>query len=157
MLPAPHTIDRSAPNHEVFAQSPSGKLHTGPIILRIIRPIQGTAVKLSYPPQRDKLTKDFEFVDQGHTFFCSVERPRHAGMDAWWFFRIDSEQNTRYAPFPALPDDTQKSVQRRVVAYYAELLAIKARPVHQRPKWNSPGGFRGPAKPAEPAPVEEAK
>jgi hypothetical protein len=117
----------------------------------------GPRVKLKYPPQRDKLTKDFEFVDQGHTFFCSVERPRHAGMDAWWFFRIDSEQNTRYAPFAASPDDTQKSVQRRIIAYYAELLAIKARPVHQRPKWNSPGGFRGPPKPAEPVATEEAK
>ena len=77
-------------------------------------------------------------------------------MEAWWWFRLDTEQNTRYAPFEASPDDTQKSVERRVLAYYAELLAIKARPVHQRPKWNGPGGFRGPPKPAEPAATETA-
>ena len=100
------------------------------------------------------MTKDFEFVDGGRTFFCTVERPRHAGMEAWWWFRIDGEQNTRYAPFEASPADTQQSVEQRVIAYYAELLAIKARPVHQRPKWNGPGGSRSP-KPEGDAPALE--
>ena len=100
------------------------------------------------------MTNDFEFVDGGRTFFCTVERPRHAGMAAWWWFRLDGEQTTRYAPFEASPGDTQQSVEQRVVAYYAELLAIKARPVHQRPKWNGPGGFRSP-KPETEAPTLE--
>ena len=69
-------------------------------------------------------------------------------MEAWWWFRLDTEGNTRYAPFEAKPTDTKESVSSRVIAYYADLQAIKARPVHQRPKWNSPGGFRSAGKPA---------
>ena len=84
------------------------------------------------------MTKEFEFVDAGRTFFCSVETPRHAGAPPWWWFRVNDEGSTRYAPFEALPSDTKKSVQARVVAYYTEVLAIKARPVHQRPTWQKP-------------------
>lgn len=76
-------------------------------------------------------------------------------MEAWWWFRLDTEQNTRYAPFEASPSDTRESVSQRVVAYYAEVLAIKARPVHQRPKWNSQGGVRSAPKPGAEAPVAE--
>ncbi|MEJ7759741.1 MAG: hypothetical protein WKF55_09115 [Gemmatimonadaceae bacterium] len=92
------------------------------------------------------MIKEFEFVDAGRTFFCSVETPRHAGAPPWWWFRVNDEGSTRYAPFEAQPSDTRKSVQERVVAYYAEVLAIKARPVHQRPVWH---------KPARPIPSEE--
>ena len=84
------------------------------------------------------MTQDFEFVDNGRTFFCTVEAPRHAGMPPWWWFRLDNSDTTRYAPFEALPTDTKASVQKRVIAYYAEVLAIKARPVHQRPTWQRP-------------------
>jgi len=84
------------------------------------------------------VTKDFEFVDGGRTFYCTVETPGHAGMPPWWFFRIDSEPTTRYAPFAASAKDTKQSVQTRIIAYYAELQAIKARPVHQRPFWQKP-------------------
>lgn len=85
------------------------------------------------------MTKDFEFMDAGRTFYCSVEAPRHAGMPPWWWFRVDVDATTtRYAPFAASPDDTKKSVQERIIVYYAELLAIKARPVHQRQAWQRP-------------------
>jgi hypothetical protein len=84
------------------------------------------------------VTKEFEFVDAGRTFFCSVEAPRHAGMPPWWWFRLDTGKSTRYAPFEALATDTKQSVQARIVAYYAEVLAIAARPVHQRPVWRKP-------------------
>jgi hypothetical protein len=87
---------------------------------------------------KDNVTKDFEFIDSGRTFFCSVEVPKQAGMPPWWWFRLDTEESTRYAPFEASPNDTQQSVQARIIAYYAELLAIKARPVHQRPVWQRP-------------------
>jgi hypothetical protein len=95
------------------------------------------------------LTENFEFTDGGRTFSCTVERPRHAGTAAWWWFRLDGEPTTRYAPFEASARDTQQSVEQRVIAYYAELLAIKARPVHQRPRWNGSGGFRSPKPEAE--------
>ena len=66
-------------------------------------------------------------------------------MKPWWWFRVDGDPTTRYAPFEFSPDDTQQSVKKRVIAYYAELQAIKARPVHQRPAWTRPGSFQKPA------------
>lgn len=84
------------------------------------------------------MTKEFEFVDAGRKFFCSVEAPLHVGMPPWWWFRLETSESTRYAPFEALATDTKQSVQARVVAYYEEVLAIKARPVHQRPVWRKP-------------------
>ena len=85
-----------------------------------------------------KVTKDFEFEDSGRTFFCSVEVPRQAGMLPWWWFRLDKAETTRYAPFEASANDTQQSVQARIIVYYAALLATEARPVHQRPVWQKP-------------------
>jgi hypothetical protein len=82
--------------------------------------------------------KEFEFVDSGRKFFCSVEKPSQAGMAPWWWFRLDTGESTRYAPFEASPNDTRESVQARIIAYYAQLLAIQARPVHQRPVWQRP-------------------
>ena len=81
--------------------------------------------------------KEFEFVDEGRTFFCSVETPR-PGMPPWWWFRLDSGGTTRYAPFEASANDTPQSVRRRIVAYYKELLAIAARPAYQKPAWRKP-------------------
>src|SRR3954466_13594151 len=98
--------------------------------------------------------KDFEFVDEGRTFYCSVEVPRQEGMAPWWWFRLDSSGSTRYAPFEASASDTQQSVRKRIIAYYAELLAIQARPAHQKPAWRKPERPGVPAGPAPaPAPV----
>ena len=87
------------------------------------------------------MTQDFEFVNDGQTFFCTMEAPRHAGMPPWWWFRLESrDRNTRYAPFAASPKDTKESVKKRILAYYNELLAIEARPVrpaYQR-TWQKP-------------------
>ncbi|HMI54734.1 MAG TPA: hypothetical protein VK494_00960, partial [Gemmatimonadaceae bacterium] len=90
---------------------------------------------MSHPIKRGKVTQEFEFVDGGRKFFCSVEMPRHAGSSPWWWFRLEDGGSTRYAPFEASPKDTKQSVQARIIAYYAELLAIAARPAYQRPVW----------------------
>lgn len=82
--------------------------------------------------------KEFQFVEAGQTFYCSVETPRLEGMAPWWWFRLDSSGSTRYAPFEASASDTEQSVRRRIIAYYAELLAIQARPAYQRPAWRKP-------------------
>jgi len=82
--------------------------------------------------------KDFEFVDGGRKFFCSVEVPSQRGMAAWWWFRLETGGSTRYAPFEAAPTDTAQSVRTRILAYYAELIAIQARPPLQRPAWRKP-------------------
>lgn len=94
--------------------------------------------------------KEFEFEDAGRKFYCSVETPRQAGMPPWWWFRLDTGESTRYAPFEASPNDTQKSVQARIIAYYAQLLAIEARPAYQRPAWKKP---ERPAQPGETSPA----
>ncbi|MDQ3082087.1 MAG: hypothetical protein M3R07_07715 [Gemmatimonadota bacterium] len=99
---------------------------------------------------------NFEFEDAGRRFTCTVETPSHAGMQPWWWFSVATEGGTtRYAPFEAKPNDTKKSVQSRIVAYYEEVLAIKARPVHPRPQWQRPAA-QPPAAPAttEPAPPQ---
>ena len=85
-----------------------------------------------------KMTKEFEFIDSGRKFFCSVEKPSQAGMAPWWWFRLDNGGATRYAPFEASATDTKKSVQARILAYHLQLLAIEARPAYQRPAWRKP-------------------
>ena len=89
-------------------------------------------------PTKEKMIGNFEFEDGGRKFFCSVEVPGQTGMPPWWWFRLGTEASTRYAPFEASPSDTKQSVQKRIVAYYAELLAIQARPAYQRPAWKKP-------------------
>jgi hypothetical protein len=96
---------------------------------------------------KDKV-REFEFVEDGRTFYCSVEVPHREGMAAWWWFRLDSGGTTRYAPFEASPSDTTQSVKRRILAYYADLLAIQARPAYQRPAW-----VKRPAVPAASTPA----
>jgi hypothetical protein len=92
---------------------------------------------------------DFEFDDSGHHFVCTVETPSHAGMQPWWWFSVVTEGNTtRYAPFEANPTDTKQSVKARIIASYEEILAIKARPVHQRPHWQKPDRTVPPPAPA---------
>lgn len=101
-------------------------------------------------PTKVNVIKDFEFEDSGRKFFCSVEVPKQAGMPPWWWFRLETGESTRYAPFEARPDDTKQSVQARIIAYYEQLLAIEARPVHQRPAWKKP---ERPAQPGDTTPA----
>jgi hypothetical protein len=105
---------------------------------------------------RDKVIKDFEFVDAGRTFFCTVEVPGQTGMPPWWWFRLDTGTGTRHAPFEASASDTKASVQARIIKYQTELLAIAARPAYQRPAWRKPERPTPPAGdaiPPIPAPV----
>src|SRR5688572_17632824 len=80
----------------------------------------------------------FSFVDAGRTFTCRVEMSRPRAGDAWWWFNVSTDRHERHAPFRAEESDTPAAVQRRVVAYYDELLARRAAPSpgrwHQRPR-----------------------
>ena len=87
---------------------------------------------------KPSVMKDFEFVDEGRKFFCTVEVPRQAGMQPWWWFRLDTNESTRYAPFEASPNDTEQSVRERIIVYYAALVATLARPAYQKPAWQKP-------------------
>ncbi|HVB31707.1 MAG TPA: hypothetical protein VNE60_09310 [Gemmatimonadaceae bacterium] len=98
----------------------------------------------------------FEFVDQDRTFTCTVEEARTPGNEAWWWFRVSTDDRQRYAPFRASARDTQKSVRARIVAYYDDLLVRRAAP--PTPYWRrGPGQGGQPAAAAAPAvevPVE---
>jgi hypothetical protein len=101
-------------------------------------------------PSKAKMPREFEFVDSGRKFICSAEVPSRTGMTAWWWFRVDSAEGTRYAPFEASATDTEQSVKARIIAYYEQLLAIQARPAYQKPAWRKP---ERPAVAGESAPV----
>jgi hypothetical protein len=94
------------------------------------------------------------FVDAGRTFDCSVETPSRAGADAWWWFRVSTDDNQRYAPFRAEADDTADGVRCRVVAYYENLLARRAEP--SRGRWPRGGRRDTPATTTAPAPAAPA-
>jgi hypothetical protein len=108
-------------------------------------------------PSKAKMPREFEFVDSGRKFICSVEVPSRTGMTPWWWFRVDGGESTRHAPFEASPADTEQSVKARIIAYYAQLLAIQARPAYQKPAWRKPerpaGAVEGAPAPAVSPPV----
>jgi hypothetical protein len=56
----------------------------------------------------------------------------------WWWVSITGESQ-RYAAFRTSPDDTPATLKPRVVAYYEQLLADRARPREIRTGW---GGRR---------------
>lgn len=76
----------------------------------------------------------FQFDDGGRTYSCRVEKPRSGRTEAWWWFTVSGDQQ-RYAPFRAEADDTEATVRRRVLAYYAELLERRGRPAEARSHW----------------------
>ena len=92
----------------------------------------------------------FEFMDGARKFSCSVEQMRKSSPETWWWFRVSTDDQNRYAPFRAEEGDTQMSVQERVVAYYNDLLVRRAAPPVNR--WQ-----RGAPKPAADAVVDPAK
>ena len=86
-----------------------------------------------------------EFEDDGHTLTCrSGPSPATPGQN-WWWLNVSGESQ-RYAAFRTEPGDTPKNLQPRIKAYYAQLLADRARPREIRPRWSRPAT---PDKPAE--------
>jgi len=93
------------------------------------------------------MTQAFHFEDSGRTFSCGVEAPRGARTEAWWWFGVSGDAH-RYAPFPALPGDTQDEVRQRIVAYYTDLLYRRAQPPVARQHWAHRAKAAAPAAPA---------
>lgn len=85
-----------------------------------------------------KMIADFTFEHGGRKYACTVEKRTIPPVGLWWWFSVSSDQQ-RYSTFEAVPSDTQKSVQKRVVEYYENLLKIRARPPEARPVGRPPG------------------
>jgi len=97
----------------------------------------------------------FQFSEGGRTFTCDRGSSPATPDTLWWWVNVSGDSN-RYAAFVSKPTDTQRSVRPRVIAYYEQLLADRARPPAPRSAWG-----RRPAAPdtsAAPvaAPVETA-
>ena len=75
-----------------------------------------------------------QFDDVGRTFTCEPgPSPATPGV-LWWWVTVSGE-SYRYAAFRVEPTDTPGSVKPRILAYYAQLLADRARPPLTRPTW----------------------
>ena len=74
------------------------------------------------------MIKGFDFEHDGKTFSCCVEAPLKSRPEKWWWFRVSTDDRHRYAPFEASASDTRANVEKRILAYYASLLAARARP-----------------------------
>lgn len=89
----------------------------------------------------------FEFVEDGRTFSCERESSPATPGTQWWWLRVSGD-TLRYAAFTAGPKDTEKTVKPRMIAYYTQILADRARPPAPRSPWG-----RRPAAAATPAPA----
>jgi hypothetical protein len=86
-----------------------------------------------------------EFKDDGRTLTCrSASSPATPGTTWWWLTVSDESQ--RYAAFRTESGDTAENLRPRVLAYYAQLLADRARPREIRPHWS---GRRAAPQPSE--------
>jgi len=95
-----------------------------------------------------------QFNDGGRTFTCERRSSPATPGTLWWWVSISGE-SSRYAAFRTEPGDTPASLQPRVVAYYAQLLADRERPRITQPTWAQRRNMAKPAAPevAEAAPV----
>jgi hypothetical protein len=76
-----------------------------------------------------------DFTDGDRTFTCRAEGSAATPGTLWWWVSITGE-SSRYAAFRAEAGDTALALRPRVVAYYEELLAVRARPVVTRAHWS---------------------
>jgi hypothetical protein len=91
----------------------------------------------------------FEFVEDGRTFTCERDSSPATPGTQWWWLRVSGD-SLRYAAFTSKPSDTQAQVKPRMIAYYTQILADRARPPAPRSPWG-----RRPAAPAPGAPAAE--
>jgi hypothetical protein len=76
-------------------------------------------------------------TDEGVTLICrSSPSPATPGTD-WWWIEVAGE-NQRYAAFRVEPGDTPAKLKPRILTYYAQLLADRARPREFKPRWSRP-------------------
>jgi hypothetical protein len=103
------------------------------------RPVAGN-------PSNGGQMKSIEFEDDGRTFTCNAASSPATPGTTWWWVSITGETQ-RYAAFRVEAGDTAPNLRPRILAYYAQLLADRARPREIRTGW---GRGRPPAKKEEP-------
>jgi hypothetical protein len=81
--------------------------------------------------------KELAFQDDGRTFTCHAASSPATPGTMWWWVSISGETQ-RYAAFRTEAGDNPTSLKRRVIAYYAQLLADRARPREIRTSWGRP-------------------
>lgn len=75
-----------------------------------------------------------EFKDGDRTFVCRAESSPATPGTVWWWMSVTGE-SSRYAAFRAESGDTERKLRPRILAYYAQLLADRARPAIFKPHW----------------------
>jgi hypothetical protein len=100
------------------------------------------------------LMKEMEFTHGDRTFTCRAEGSAASPGTLWWWITVSGE-SSRYAAFRAEAGDTARSLQPRIIAYYEELLAARARPAVTRSHWSQKRQAQAPANPAGDAPSTE--
>ena len=91
-----------------------------------------------------------QFHDDGRTFTCVPGSSPATPGTLWWWVTVSGE-GQRYAAFRTQEDDTPANLKPRILAYYAQILADRARPRLQH-GW----ARRGPAKSGEATVAEQA-
>lgn len=84
-----------------------------------------------------------EFEDAGRKMTCrSASSPATPGT-MWWWIDISGESQ-RYTAFRTDPSDTPENLKPRVIAFYEQLLADRARPREFRQPWGRGGAAAKP-------------
>ena len=79
--------------------------------------------------------KEMEFTHGDRKFTCRAEGSAASPATLWWWVNVTGE-SSRYAAFRAEAGDTARSLRPRIISYYEELLAIRARPPLPRSHWS---------------------
>ncbi|HEY7395767.1 MAG TPA: hypothetical protein VH559_13025 [Gemmatimonadaceae bacterium] len=91
--------------------------------------------------------KLLEFKDGDLTFTCEAKSSPATPGTVWRWMSVTGESQ-RYAAFRAVSGDTRADLRQRILAFYANLLAERARPREVRGHW----GTRRPAQAAASTP-----
>ena len=75
-----------------------------------------------------------EFKDGDRTFVCRAESSPATPGTVWWWVSVTGE-SSRYAAFRAEAGDTERKLRPRILSYYAQLLADRARPAIFKQHW----------------------
>jgi hypothetical protein len=78
---------------------------------------------------------EMEFTHGERRFTCRAEGSAASPATLWWWINVTGEP-ARYAAFRVEAGDTAQSLRPRIIAYYEELLAVRARPPVSRAHWS---------------------